>query len=82
MSDTLLLNIIRYLNDMYWRDGLSAEQTKALAAFVLELDGKTAQFPERKAGLADPAIPLSDETSKILHDVFPDYLYQRPVKQL
>ena len=82
MPDTLLLNVIRYLNDLYWQNGLTPEQARQLATFVLELGDEAKQLAVRKADRPDIAAQLRDETTQILHDMFPETAYSPQTKRL
>jgi hypothetical protein len=75
MPDTLYLNVVRYLNDLYWHKKLSSAQIKELAAFVLGI-GESPNSPEiEKAETPDEAPKPFDETTQILCELFPSVAY-------
>jgi hypothetical protein len=82
MPDKLYLNVIRYLNDLYWREKLTPAQIKALASFVLEM-GDNADLPEDKSEEIPDSPPRPfDETSQILHELFPGTVYAENPRRL
>jgi hypothetical protein len=75
MPDTLFLCIIRHLNDLYWENGLTPEQIRALAEFTIELCNETKQHPSQNGRSDDARNGTFDETAHILRELFPETAY-------
>ncbi len=75
MSEKLFLNTIRYLNDLFLENKLTPEQITRLAEFAAEI--------ENPAKAVKPLPPeKTDETIRILHEIFPETGYSPRPREL
>ncbi len=75
MSEKLFLNTIRYLNDLFLENRLTPDQITRLAEFAAGIESPV-KAPK-------PAqLEKSDETIRILHEIFPETGYSPRPREL